>query len=128
MQSQKGAKPSLPFWLAPTQVRLLPVKDEFIPDCMELAKALPGRVDVDDRDMTVGKKIRDAEREWVPLIIVFGENEKTSGKFQVRVRGQQEKSMEMGELSSTVKQMQRDMPFEPLALPVTLNRRVIFRG
>ncbi|MDD4307994.1 MAG: threonine--tRNA ligase, partial [Thermoplasmata archaeon] len=93
MDSKKGLKPQLPFWLAPTQLRILPVKDEFLPDCIAMAKNLPGRVDVDDREMTIGKKIRDAEREWVPLIIVFGDSEKSSGKFQVRISGQDERSM-----------------------------------
>ncbi len=128
MDSKKGLKPQLPFWLAPTQLRILPVKDDFIPDCIEMAKKLPGRVDVDDREMTIGKKIRDAEREWIPLIIVFGENEKQSGKFQVRVRGQDERSMTFEELSAAITQMQKSMPFEPLALPMTLDKRVIFRG
>ena len=128
MDSKKGLKPQLPFWLSPTQVRFLPVKDDFIPDCIELAKKLPGRVDVDDREMTIGKKIRDAEREWIPLIIVFGDNEKQSGQFQVRVRGQDEKAMTFDELSAKITELQKNMPFEPLALPMTLERRVIFRG
>jgi len=128
MRSQQGIKPQLPFWLSPTQVRLLPVKDDFINDCLALAEKLPGRVDVDDREMTVGKKIRDAEREWIPLIIVIGDNEKSSGQFQVRIRGQDEKAMMSDELAIAINQMQKNMPFEPLPLPVKLSRRIIFRG
>jgi threonyl-tRNA synthetase len=128
MDSKKGLKPSLPFWLSPTQVRFLPVKDVFIPDCIAMAKNLPGRVDVDDREMTIGKKIRDAEREWVPLIIVFGDNEKQSRQFQVRMRGQDEKSMTFDELTAAITAMQKSMPFEPLALPMTLDKRIVFRG
>lgn len=128
MDSKKGLKPSLPFWLSPTQVRFLPVKDDFLPDCIAMAKNLPGRVDVDDREMTIGKKIRDAEREWVPLIIVFGDNEKQSRQFQVRMRGQDEKSMTFDELTAAITAMQKSMPFEPLALPMTLDKRIVFRG
>jgi threonyl-tRNA synthetase len=72
LKSQAGEKPVLPFWLAPTQIRLIPVREEFNKDCIAIADALPGRIDVDDRDEKVGKKIRDAEREWINLIIVFG--------------------------------------------------------
>ncbi|MDO9538077.1 MAG: threonine--tRNA ligase [Thermoplasmata archaeon] len=128
LKSLQGIKAQLPFWLSPTQVRLLPVKDEFVEDCLALAEKLPGRVDVDDRDLTVGKKIRDAEREWVPLIIVYGDNEKSSGQFQVRVRGQDEQPMTKDELAKVIKEMQKDMPFEPLPLPMNLSKRVIFRG
>lgn len=128
MRSKQGLKPSLPFWLAPTQVRLLPVKDEFVEDCLALSSKLPGRVDVDDRDITVGKKIRDAEREWVPIIIVFGDQEKSSGQFKARVRGEEEAAMTADSLSRTVKDLQRDMPFEPLPLPARMSKRIIFRG
>jgi len=128
MRSKQGVKPQLPFWLAPTQVRLLPVKDEFTKDCMNLAAKLPGRVDVDDRDMTVGKKIRDAEREWVPIIIVYGDQERGSGQFKVRIRGKDEATMTLDTLSSAITGLQRNMPYEPLPLPVRMSRRIIFRG
>ena len=128
MRSKQGLKPSLPFWLSPTQVRLLPVKDEFIRDCLDLATKLPGRADVDDREMTVGKKIRDAEREWVPIIIVYGEQERSSGRFKVRMRGGQEREMGLEDLAAEIVALQKHMPFEPLPLPVRMSRRIIFRG
>jgi threonyl-tRNA synthetase len=128
MDQKKGIKPQLPFWLSPTQVRILPVKDDFLPDCVEMAKKLPGRVDVDDREMTIGKKIRDAEREWVPFIIVYGENEKSSGRFQARIRGEPDMAFTFDELATEIGKRQRGMPYEPLAVPMSLERRVIFRG
>ncbi len=128
MDSQRGIKAQLPFWLAPTQVRLLSVKEEFVNDCLALAEQLPGRVDVDDRDLSIGKKIRDAEREWVPLIIVYGEKEQNSDMFSIRVRGQEEKSLNEKELAALVNENQRNMPFEPLPLHRTLSRRITFRG
>jgi threonyl-tRNA synthetase len=128
MRSKQGIKPQLPFWLAPTQIRFLPVKDEFTQDCLDLAAKLPGRADVDDRDMTVGRKIRDAEREWVPIIIVYGDQERGSGRFKVRVRGRQETDMCIEDLAAEIRDLQRDMPYEPLPLPVRMSRRIIFRG
>ncbi len=128
MDTQKGIKAQMPFWLAPTQIRLLPVKDDFIQDCEALADKLPGRVDIDDRDITVGKKIRDAEREWIPIIIVYGQNEKDSDRFKARVRGQDEVEMDLESLVSTYHEKQGDMPFEHLPLARNLGRRIIFRG
>ena len=47
------------------------------------------RVDVDDREESVGKRIRDAEKEWVPYIVVIGEKEQADpSKLTVRARGQ----------------------------------------
>ena len=128
MQSQQGIKAQLPFWLAPTQVRLLPVKDEFADECLALAEKLPGRVDVDDRDISVGKMIREAEREWVPLIIVYGDKEKDSGAFSVRIRGEEEKSLNAEELVALIDEKQGNMPFEPLPLAQRLSLRITFRG
>jgi threonyl-tRNA synthetase len=128
MESQQGKKAKLPYWLSPTQVRLIPVKDEFNQECIGIAKKLPARADVDDRDITVGKKIRDAEREWVDFIIVYGEKEKASLQFQVRVRGSEEKSMSQEELVKLLKDQQGQMPFEPLPLPMMLSKRITFRG
>jgi threonyl-tRNA synthetase len=128
LHSLKGMKPKLPYWLSPTQVRLIPVTDEFVEDCAALAAELPARADVDDRDMTVGKKIRDAEREWVDLIIVYGEKEKAGGLLQVRVRGEDKKAMSIGELQELLSKKLGQMPFEPLPLPTMLSQRIIFRG
>ncbi len=128
MDSQQGIKAQLPFWLAPTQIRLLPVKDEFVDECLAIAEKLPGRVDVDDRDLSVGKMIRYAEKEWVPLIIVYGDKEKESGEFNVRIRGEDEKSLNAEALAVLINEMQGEMPFEPLPLAQKLSRRITFRG
>jgi threonyl-tRNA synthetase len=82
----KKDKPELPFWLAPTQIRLIPVSPDYTDDCVRIAAALPGRIDIDDRDLNVGKKIREAEREWINLIVVYGEKEQQSGKLPIRLR------------------------------------------
>jgi threonyl-tRNA synthetase len=82
---RQGKKPQLPLWLAPSQVRIIPVTREFLPYADEVAKKLNDervRTDVDDSDETVEKRVRDAEMLWVPYIIVVGAREK--GVKQVR--------------------------------------------
>jgi threonyl-tRNA synthetase len=80
---------AFPFWLAPVQVRLIPVGEAHRPDAEQVASRLRDagfRVDVDDRDETVGKRIRDAELEKVPKTIVYGDKE-SSESLAIRDRG-----------------------------------------
>lgn len=127
-EALKKEKPFLPFCLAPTQVRLIPVGAEFTQDCIGIAKSLRARADVDDREEKLGRKIRDAETEWVSLIVVYGDKEKQSGKFAVRFRDGEQREMTIDELKSKISDMQRDFPFRPLAVPMTLSKNVVFRG
>ncbi len=123
----KKEKPEFPFWLSPTQVRIIPVGEGFVDDCVSLARSLPGRVDVDDRDATLGKKIREAEREWVNIIVVYGEKERETGKLSVRLRSGEKKTMTVEELADRIKELQGDYPFRPLPLPMLLSKRPQFR-
>ena len=127
----RGAKPQLPFWLAPTQLRLLPVSTAHADHCLELAQTLAAagfRVDVDDRDAGVGRKVRDGEKEWVPLMAVYGEKEAASGKLALRDRtgGQSELSPEA--LQALLEERQGEEPRRPLPLPVRLSLRPRFYG
>jgi len=128
-EAYKMEKPSFPFWLAPTQLRIIPVGEEYIEECIELATALTNtcRVDVDDREMSVAKKVREAEKEWVPLIIVYGERERKSGIFNIRVRGKGEEKMSMDELMAKISSYMDDKPFIKLSLPILLSKRINFR-
>lgn len=119
-QEARGEKPVLPLWLAPVQVRICPVSEKFVGDAVELADALGFRVEVDDRDMSVSKKVRDAEKHWAPYVIVFGDKEK-SGQLTVRVRGSGEKMMTADELREELRQRTEGMPFRPSALPTLLS-------
>ena len=88
---------AFPFWLAPVQVRILPVGEDHRPAAAQIADALRDagfRVDVDDRDETVGKRIRDAELEKVPKTIVYGDRE-SPDSLSIRDRGgeQDQKSL-----------------------------------
>jgi threonyl-tRNA synthetase len=128
--SQQGKKPMLPFWLAPTQVRVCPVNDSFVPQAEALVQQLgPARVDVDDREEGIGRKIRDAEKEWVPVILVVGEKEAASGKFAARLRWSgEQKELTAQELQAMLREHQGPRPTAPLPLPVRMSKRPTFRG
>jgi len=86
---KQGRKPQLPLWLSPTQVRVVPLKDEFFGICNSLADKISShniRVDVDDRNESIGKRIRDAEKEWIRYILVIGEKEANSDNLSIRDR------------------------------------------
>ncbi len=128
LKQMTGEKPKFPYWLAPTQVRFLPVHDDVLENCKELASKLNARADVDDRDQSIGKKIRDAEKDWIDFIIVFGEKEQESGKLSIRRRDGTQEELTMEELASKLAEMQKGMPTAPLPLPMLLSRRISFRG
>ena len=88
-QIKEGKRPQFPLWLAPTQVRLIPLKDDFLEFASELANKLTEqniRVDIDDRNDTIGKRIRDAEKEWISYVLVIGEKEVNTPSLSVRDR------------------------------------------
>lgn len=124
--------PELPMWLSPTQVRLLPVSEAYI----DLALSFAGqfskrvvRVDVDDRNITLGKKIMDAEHSWVPLTITVGEKEKAGAAFKVRPRGGKDlRDMSLDQIVDLVSKGAEGKPFKPLTLSVRLSQRPIFIG
>ncbi len=127
MKIKTGKKGSYPFWLAPTQVRLIPVNQEFVKECIEIAKKIKARVDIDDRDASVAKKIRDAEREWIPIIIVYGEKEK-QGIFKPRYRFDcKEKEVNIEKLNEIIDEKMGNLPFKKLPLPMLLSKRPKFK-
>jgi threonyl-tRNA synthetase len=85
-EAEAGKLPSLATWLSPTQVRIIPVAERHQARAFEIAENLGFRTDIDERDETVAKKIRDAGREWVPYVIVIGDEELASGHLTVTVR------------------------------------------
>ncbi|WP_166241065.1 threonine--tRNA ligase [Paenibacillus turpanensis] len=84
---------AFPLWVAPVQVKLLPVSDVFIEDALQIKKQLEDagiRVEADVRSEKLGYKIREAQLEKVPYLFVLGENERSSGTVSVRKRGEGE--------------------------------------
>lgn len=128
--TKQGKTPEFPVWLAPSQVRLVPLSDKHLDYCQKLLKdpAFVGvRVDVDDRSETLQKKVRDAEREWVPFIAVVGDREMESGKLSVRVRstGKQE-PLSPAQLGDLVRDACLRKPFDPLSLSSSVSKRPTF--
>lgn len=125
---KKGTKGSFPFWLAPTQIRFVPVSDEHVDFCAEMAESLPFRADVDDRDMNMGKKIKVAEQEWVPFIAVVGDKERAGGDLHVRVRGGEPFVGSREALVERMAALAAGKPFRPLNTPMRLSLRPVFVG
>jgi threonyl-tRNA synthetase len=89
---------AFPFWLAPVQVRVVPVGEAHRGPALAVAEELREfRVEVDDRDQTVGKRIRDAEVEKIPYTIVYGDRESTDS-LAVRERGGAQWTKSLAEL------------------------------
>ena len=86
-----------PVWLAPLQVKILPISDKFM-EFAELVKqqlkAAGVRVEIDDRSEKIGKKIRDTELQRVPYMLVVGEKETLENKLSVRRQGKGDLGMQ----------------------------------
>jgi threonyl-tRNA synthetase len=129
----KGKPPMLPLWLSPTQVRLIPISDKFMGTVEKLAQQIAAhniRVDIDDNASTLQKKIREAEQEWVPYIVVIGEKELSSGTLSVRDREIRscQQNMTTEQLIAKISERTSDKPFKPLPLPLYLSKRPLFHG
>lgn len=82
---------NLPLWLAPTQVKVLPISEKFQPYANEVAKELKTkgvRIEVDERNEKIGKLIRDTELDKVPYMLIIGEKEMNERTVAVRRHGQ----------------------------------------
>ncbi len=80
---------AFPFWLAPVQVKIIPVKEEHVDYAREVEsrlRSLGYRVEIDPRDEKLGKKIRDAQMEKMPFMLVLGSREVEGGTLSVRER------------------------------------------
>jgi threonyl-tRNA synthetase len=135
LDKQEGFLPMLPLWLSPTQVRIIPVAERHVEYIEELLSVLNViRVDVDDRDETVSKKIRDAGREWIPYVAVVGDRELENQTLNVTIRGEsnrkQQKVEEMSvvELKKRIEEELKTRPFRKLPLSYKLSERAKFTG
>ncbi|MFN4247134.1 MAG: threonine--tRNA ligase [Flavipsychrobacter sp.] len=103
---------NLPLWLAPVQLKVLPISDKFGEYAEQVAKALKAegiRAEVDDRNEKIGKKIRDTELMKVPYMLVVGEKEMNEGMVAVRKHGEGDKGTLplqefIAEITNTVKE------------------------
>lgn len=136
LDMEEGVMPMLPLWLSPTQLRIIPVAERHLEYIEEILPALNGtmRVDVDDRDETVSKKIRDTGREWIPYVAVIGDKEVEKQTLSVTIRAESSKKkqkveeMSVSELKERIEAGLRDKPFRKLPLSYKLSERAKFAG
>ncbi len=125
--SKKGIKPQLPLWLTPTHARIIPLKEDFLNYSLKLSQKLKEkriRVDIDDRNESIGKRIREAEKEWIRYILVIGEKEINSENLSVRDR-KTGKTYEVSfnDFIAQIEKQTNGKPFESLNLPELLSKR-----
>jgi len=124
---KEGKKPQFPLWLAPTQVRVIPLKEEFNDFAETLTDKISKnniRVDIDDRNESIGKRIREAEKEWIRYILVIGEKEVNSENLSIRDRKTGDvKELFFDDFLNEINEQTKGKPFTGLNLPKHLSKR-----
>ena len=124
---KEGRKPQYPLWLAPTQVRVIPLKEEFNDFCETLTDKISSnniRVDIDDRNESIGKRIREAEKEWIRYILVIGEKEVNSENLSIRDRQTGDvKELPFDDFLKEINEQTKGKPFTGLNLSKHLSKR-----
>jgi threonyl-tRNA synthetase len=124
--------PALPTWLSPAQVRVIPVTERhtaFATEICATINAAQVRCDMDDREESVGKKVREAGMDWVPYVIVVGDEEIASKKLTVTIRKKSQpnkphkEQLTTEELIAAVKKDTEGKPFRPLYTPKKLSMK-----
>lgn len=134
MNSEKGIVPMFPVWLSPTQVRIIPVAEKHTEYAEKVASELNWRVDIDDREETVGKKIRDAGKDWIPYVAVVGDEEVSKNNLSVTVRSESlpdkpvNVKMSVQELNDRISNEVSGFPFKRHPLAARLSARPRFVG
>ncbi|HLB19181.1 MAG TPA: threonine--tRNA ligase [Gaiellaceae bacterium] len=97
---------AFPFWLAPVQIRIIPVGEDHRQAAHVLKETGLGdyRVEIDERDETVGKRIRDAELEKIPYVIVYGDKESDEA-LAVRKRGGEQSTLSLEGLRAEISEV-----------------------
>jgi threonyl-tRNA synthetase len=122
-QTANQEVPQFPTWLSPTQVRVIPVAERhlgFAADLADRLNAVSVRADLDDREESVGKKVREAGMDWVPFVVVVGDAEVETGKLTVTIRKlsapnkPHKEQFTEGDLIKLVRQATAGMPYRPM--------------
>ena len=127
---RKNMPSMLPVWCSPIQVRILPVTSKNLDYAVKVSNILESseiRVDVDDRDTTLGSKIREAEVNWVPYIAVVGDREIENETVSVRIRSSGERVTIF--VDSFVEMVDKELegtPRLPLNMPILISLRPKF--
>ena len=124
--------PMLPCWLSPVQVRVVPVAERHLPTAGEVAARIRKagiRADLDDREESVGKKVREAAMDWVPYVVVIGDAELQKGILTVTIRAKSKpdkphkETMTEDVLIEVIGEENAGMPYRPLYTPVLLSKK-----
>lgn len=128
-EALKLKQPVLPLWISPVQMRIIPVNnDAHLEYCKQLSFA-GIRYDIDDRNESLGKKLVRARQEWIPYVIVVGQKEIESNKYNVNDRYKDsQKQMNKDEIESMIKSQINNFPYREINLPKLLSRRLNFYG
>jgi len=130
LMEKQGKVPYIPTWIAPVQVRVIPVSREFLDYAVKVYEEIAKhgiRVDLDDRDLSLGKKIREAAMNWVPYIVVVGQREVETGTINVKIRvNNDQRVMSIEDLVSRVHEEIKGYPQVELTLPGKLSTRPVF--
>lgn len=120
LTSKEKQTPSLPLWLSPIHVRVLKLTESEEVDKLSLLLKERGiRVQVDDLDEGIGKKIRRAGMDWIPYVAIVGERELQTKNLTVKVRdGSEQKPMTVEELEKVVREA--DDLMLPSNLPLSM--------
>lgn len=129
MREARGDKPALPLWLSPVQVRVIPVSAEYVEGAVAVAEKLNRsgiRADVDDRDESLSKRVRDAEVKWIPYIVVIGAREAEKGVLSVRRRDGSVAEVRLEDLAREIEERVGGHPRAPLTLPLRVSQRPLY--
>jgi threonyl-tRNA synthetase len=125
--TRMGNKPTLPLWLIHTQVRIIPLSKQHLPYCEKMLDYLSGmeiRADLDDREESVSKRIRESETEWIRYTLVVGDKEIQEEKLIVRDRALgKQRVIILKDLVEEIRTQIADKPYQRLNLPSHLSKR-----
>ena len=126
-REKSGLTPVLPFWISPIQVRIIPVSKNHLDYAMKIYEKISRlgyRVDIDDRDESLAKKIRDAGIEWAYFVVVVGDREVSTNTINVRDRESGvQRVYTVEEFIELLNKLQGDYPKTDLGMPYLLSKR-----
>lgn len=130
IMEKEGKTPHIPTWLAPIQVRVVPLSKDYNDYAMKVFEELARRefrVDIDDRDLSLGKKIREAAMNWIPYIIVVGRREVETQTINVKIRRtNDQRVMKIEELIELLTNETKEYPKVSPTVPCKLSNRPVF--
>lgn len=127
---KSGETPELPAWLSPIQVRVIPKSRDVLPYALTVAEELRERgirVDVDDRNVPLSRKLKDAGEEWVPFLLLIDKREEKLGRvILMRRKTNDREDVSLEEVIRVVSEEVGGYPQLPQTLPILYSKRPKF--